>query len=248
MTGPGEAEPVIEYADTNYPNIDYSQAIFRQLHEEGFEISGWWGLNEYRAEVDDSPAVFGINVSAFIKGYGDNPSLKVSCREGETSVIFDADDFIMTDFQSYTIPVTYRIGEDEAKTSNWSSLTTNKGAGLFGAKAEDFLRKVYGAEKAFFRLKESNGSTHSMSLDMSGAEKVIDAAAAACGFSTLDLSWDDYKAIQTMLNAGGYNAGAPDGQWGNRSKEAMKAFQAASDLPETGAPDRETLRVMGLEF
>ncbi|WP_209508267.1 peptidoglycan-binding domain-containing protein [Ruegeria sp. HKCCSP335] len=243
-----EINPTIEYADPNYPGIDYSMPVFAQLDKEEFEISGWWGISEFKAEIDDSPGVFAINVSAFTKGYGDNPSLKIRCVEGQPSVIFDTDDFIMGDVRSSNIQVTYRIDEAEAQTTNWNQLTTNKGAGLFGAKAEDFLRKVYDAQKTVFRLKETDGETHSMSIDMSGANKVIDLTAAACGFSTLDLGREDYKAIQTMLNAGGYDAGTADGQWGKGSKAAMKAFQAANNLPETGAPDRETLRVMGLEF
>lgn len=51
-----------------------------------------------------------------------------------------------------------------------------------------------------------------------------------------------------MLNAGGFPAGTPDGQWGGGSKKAMTALQPANGLPETGAPDRETLRKMGLDF
>ncbi len=243
-----DVNPSIEYADPNYPDIDYSKPVFAQLDKEEFEISGWWGINEFNAEIDDSPGVFAINVSAFTKGYGNNPNLKIRCIEGEPSVIFDTDDFIMGDVRSSNIQVTYRIDEAEAQTTNWNQLTTNKGAGLFGAKAEDFLRNIYDSQKTVFRLRETDGETHSMSIDMSGANKVIDLTAAACGFSTLDLGREDYKAIQTMLNAGGYDAGTPDGQWGKGSKSAMKAFQAANELAETGAPDRETLRVMGLEF
>ena len=106
------------------------------MDKEEFEISGWWGINEFNAEIDDSPGVFAINVSAFTKGYGNNPNLKIRCIEGEPSVIFDTDDFIMGDVRSSNIQVTYRIDEAEAQTTNWNQLTTNKGAGLFGAKAE----------------------------------------------------------------------------------------------------------------
>ncbi|MEP4959778.1 MAG: peptidoglycan-binding domain-containing protein [Roseobacter sp.] len=239
--------PELAWADLNFPEIDYSKPIFASLHGEDYQISGWWGVSEYKAEVDDSPAMFGINVNGFTSGYGNNPSIKIGCREGTSSIIFDADDYLLTNHRSDYISVTYRLDEQKALTTNWNKITSSKGAGLFNQKAEAFMRKLYGSQKAFFRLSEKDGETHSLSLDMSGVDVVLDSAAAACGFSLLELTKDDYKAIQTMLNAGGYPAGNPDGQWGAGSKRAMKAFQAENGLPETGAPDRETLRAMGLE-
>lgn len=237
----------LAWADPNFPEIDYSKPIFASLHGEDYQIVGWWGLSEYKAEVDDSPAMFGVNVNGFTTGYGNNPSIKIGCREGTSSVIFDADDYLVTNYRSDYISVTYRLDEQKALTTNWNKITSSKGAGLFNEKAEAFMRKLYGSQKAFFRLSEKDGETHSLSLDMSGVDVVLDSAAAACGFSLIELTKDDYKAIQTMLNAGGYPAGTPDGQWGAGSKRAMKAFQADNGLPETGAPDRETLQAMGLE-
>ena len=238
----------LAWADPSHPDIDYSKAIFRSLDNEGFEIVGWWGLRKYKADVDDSPAVQGLNVSEFTEGYGDNPSLNIGCLEGDASVIFNADDFLMSDYRSNSFAVTWRIDDQEARTTNWSQLTSNKGAGLFGRKGEDFMRKLYGAEKAFLRLSEKGGETHSISIDLAGVDTVIDAAAVACGFSTLDLENADYKAIQTMLNAAGFNLGTPDGSWGPASKRAMMKFQEENGLPATGAPDRESLRAMGMEF
>ncbi|MDE4061167.1 peptidoglycan-binding domain-containing protein [Phaeobacter gallaeciensis] len=241
-------ETKVAWADPTHPDIDYDQSIFRQLDNEGFEVVGWWGLKKYQAEVDDSPAVFAINVNAFTEGYGDDPSLKIGCQEGTASVVFDTDDYILTDSRANSISVTYRIDDSEAQTGRWSKLSGSKGAGLFNADGEAFLRKLYGSKKTFFRLRERDGEIHSMSLNMAGTDVVIDAAAAACGFSTLELTRDDYKAIQTMLNAGGFNAGDPDGVWGNGSKKALRKFQEANGLSATGAPDRKTLKAMGLDL
>jgi Putative peptidoglycan binding domain len=240
-------EPILDWADPNYPEIDYSKPIFGSLYAQDYRISGWWALTEFKAEVDDSPAMFGINVDGFTSGYGNNPSIKISCREGTASVIFDADDFLLTNHRSDYIPVTFRIDDEKALTTNWNKITSSKGAGLFDREGEAFMRKLYGSKKAFFRLSEKDGETHSLSIDMSGVDVVIDAAAAACGFSLIELTTKDYKAIQTMLNAGGYPAGTPDGKWGHGSKRALKAFQAANGLPETGVPNVETLKAMGLE-
>jgi len=58
---------------------------------------------------------------------------------------------------------------------------------------------------------------------------------------------DDYRAIQALLNAVGFDAGALDGKWGPRSQRAMRAFQAFAGLPESGAPDRLSLERLGFD-
>lgn len=72
--------------------------------------------------------------------------------------------------------------------------------------------------------------------------------AAACDVSLLDLERNDYRAIQTLLNNAGFDAGTPDGVWGTGSQDAVEAFQKANNLPVTGAPDRATLEAMGISF
>ena len=96
------------------------------------------------------------------------------------------------------------------------------------------------------RLTGDRGQLYDLSLKMDGSERVFDEVAGACQFSLLDLDREDYKAIQTILNAAGFNAGTPDGQWGPGSRNAMAGYQASVGLPETGAPDRATLVEMGI--
>ena len=243
--GPGVASKP-DWADPNHPEIDYDIEVFKQLAAGDFAIIGWWGIEHSRAALDDSPQVFAINVSDYGTGYSDHPSLKVLCHEGEARVIFDADSFIMGDYQSNTLPVTVRIGNEEAIPQRWSKLTSNKGAGLFGAKAQDFIRKLVGEGKVFMRLEGDRGQLHDLSLKLDGSERVFEEVAGACQFSLLDLDREDYKAIQTLLNAAGFDAGTPDGQWGPGSRNAMAGYQASVGLPETGAPDRATLVKMGI--
>ncbi len=52
----------VDWADPAYPNIDYGRSIFSQLNREGFRISGWWGISETKAAVDDTVQIFAINV------------------------------------------------------------------------------------------------------------------------------------------------------------------------------------------
>ncbi|MBU2998654.1 peptidoglycan-binding protein [Roseovarius nubinhibens] len=244
---PEGAEAGPDWADAAHPEIDYSKAIFSQLHREKFTIHGWWGLSQDRAAIDDSPKIFGINVSEYKEGLQlSTPKLYVSCKEGETSVVFDADDYILSDYNVNTVPVTYRIDGQDAVQDRWSKLTSSKGGGLFGAQGQRMIRQLYDAEKLFVRLTEKNGKTHDATFQLAGGQAVFDAAAAACGFSTLDLTAADYRAIQTMLNSAGYEAGTPDGVWGAGSAQEMRAWQAENGLATTGAPDRASLAAMGM--
>lgn len=242
---PGSVERP-EWADPEHPEIDYTKQIFTELDAEGYEIHGWWGLLETRAEIDDTPVAWAMNVSAFQEGFmPTNPALHISCREGTASVVYDTATFLMGDYSTSTMPTSYRIDDEPAQTGNWGKLTSSKGTGLFDGSGEDMMRRLYDAEKIFLRI-EDRGTRHDATFDLAGIKPVIDAVAAACSFSLLDLTTDDYRAIQTMLNAAGLDAGTPDGVWGEGSATAMRQWQAQNGLTATGAPDRATLEAMGV--
>jgi len=54
------------------------------------------------------------------------------------------------------------------------------------------------------------------------------------------------RDVQQALNDKGYNAGAVDGQWGPNTVDAVRRFQQASGLPQTGELERPTLRALGV--
>ena len=57
---------------------------------------------------------------------------------------------------------------------------------------------------------------------------------------------DVVMRAQAALNAAGYNVGAPDGQAGTRTVAAIRQFQAAKELPQSGKLDDATLTALGL--
>jgi peptidoglycan hydrolase-like protein with peptidoglycan-binding domain len=57
---------------------------------------------------------------------------------------------------------------------------------------------------------------------------------------------DRIREIQTALAQKGYYAGDPSGKWDARSVEAMKRFQAANGLTQTGKFDAKSLQKLGL--
>jgi hypothetical protein len=248
---PEEDDPTgaaLPWADPDYPGIDYSLVPFEKAHNEGDRIAGWWVINEERAAIDDSPRVVAINYSAYdANSYTGFTALLAQCREGETSIVFVQDDFLISGMRRNSFDITYRIDSAPAQSTRWNELTTNKGAGLFGLGSEAFLRDLYDADDFFIRLTDGDGQRHDAEFDLAGVQTAVEAVAGACGWSTIDLSRDDYRAIQTLLNAGGFDAGTPDGVWGSGSRSAMRAFQEENDLPPTGAPDRATLEALGVQ-
>ncbi len=237
----------VAWADPKYPQIDYDQSMFRSYDASGFVFNGWWAVENTKSAIDDSPQVYAVNVSDWGSDrVMKHPTLAVACYEGEARVLFNADSFIMTDFQTYRVPVTIRIDSEDATRTNWGALTSNQGAGLFDGPAQDMIRSLNGASKVFLRLEENNGGKHDLNLDMSGSDEAFKAVAQACGFSLIELTKEDYRAIQTMLNAAGFDTGTPDGVWGNGSRDAMRAYQAQNNLEPTGAPDEATLAAMGV--
>jgi len=54
------------------------------------------------------------------------------------------------------------------------------------------------------------------------------------------------RAVQQALNDRGYNAGPVDGHWGATTQEAVKRFQRASGLPDTGELAPSTLSALGV--
>jgi len=235
-----------EWADTRFPDIDYSLAPFQLAHEEGDEISGWWTIETDVAVIDDSTTIIAFNHSAYQpRTYGNVTALMARCSEGETALIMVQDQFLTSEFRTSGLPTAYRIDQQPTVESRWNTLVSNQGVGLFGQQAEQFIRNIYDAERLFIRVTDSRNRRVDVNFDLAGGQQAFDKVASACGWTTLDLSREDYLAIQTLLSAGGYDAGTPDGIWGEGSRRAMAAYQADQGLPETGAPDRSTLETLG---
>lgn len=54
--------------------------------------------------------------------------------------------------------------------------------------------------------------------------------------------------VQLALNSGGYCRCKVDGIWGRETEKALRSFQKDNGLRETGVPDLETLKRLGISF
>ncbi|HXG66583.1 MAG TPA: peptidoglycan-binding domain-containing protein [Blastocatellia bacterium] len=52
--------------------------------------------------------------------------------------------------------------------------------------------------------------------------------------------------IQTALSKAGYFEGETTGEYNEETREAMKRFQAAKGLPDTGLPSAHTIKLLGI--
>ena len=187
LVAPSEPIPsVIEqptWADANFPDIDYSDATFASLAKEGMKMMGWWAVNEIKAPIDDSLSVSAINVSAVKRGgLNGDTTLIARCQEGETALIFNADTYLMSEYDRYSLPTVYRIDDQPSVTTNWGTLTSNQGVGLFGSEATRFLTQVEGAKKLFVRVTEKNGQNHDAIFMLDGMPAINARLKAACGW------------------------------------------------------------------
>lgn len=80
------------------------------------------------------------------------------------------------------------------------------------------------------------GGTPSVDPSLQRAESVL---------SKSDLRQEDVRKIQSALNEAGYNAGPVDGIWGNRTGQALRNFQEAKGLDDTGRLDEQTILALG---
>ncbi len=54
------------------------------------------------------------------------------------------------------------------------------------------------------------------------------------------------RSVQQALNDRGYDPGPVDGQWGSNTEDAVRQFQQASGLPQTGELEGSTLAALGV--
>jgi len=66
------------------------------------------------------------------------------------------------------------------------------------------------------------------------------------GAGEMDLTTDQIRQIQIVLNERGFNIGRPDGRLGRRTVEALTAFQRKQGFQATGRIDAQTASALGV--
>ncbi len=103
-----------------------------------------------------------------------------------------------------------------------------------------------------YHLKPSRGPVREGRTDSEGWTRIFDpvgvtSALLTTGDQTYELQLkdeapsDSTSAAQSLLNAGGFEAGPIDGELGAQTRAALVAFQRVAGLEVTGEPDHPTL-------
>jgi len=121
-----------------------------------------------------------------------------------------------------TSPDTYDVASFEATS-------------LLAALADGNCRK--NPDARFFQVVE--GITIAIEEDrVRDASPIVNATQ---GDRSVQIYRETMRRVQTRLTKAGYNTGGVDGAFGPKTSAAIKAFQRASGLAETGLPDQLTL-------
>ena len=144
-----------------------------------------------------------------------------------------------------------------AGSSAWSQTTQGPGKGQ--AQTEDGKGKRTGEEKMEARGAQEPGRMETerkkgeTEMEARGAQKpgrMEKSGAESMGTKeNLGESWatQDVKKAQEALKSKGHNPGSMDGVMGSQTRQAIKAFQKANGLKETGSLDAETAEKLGVE-
>jgi membrane-bound lytic murein transglycosylase B len=119
----------------------------------------------------------------------------------------------------------------------WSDATRAMEAQLFlpaGAQGPALL--LYPNFQAIKRYNSSDRYALSVSLLARAFEGRGGTLAAPWPTHLGSLTRDDIYDLQVLLNAQGFSAGSPDGQFGSNTRSAVRAFQRARGLPADGFP------------
>lgn len=83
--------------------------------------------------------------------------------------------------------------------------------------------------------------SHDYVKEQAASANMVSASRAAARTLKVGSTGDDVKALQTNLNLLGYNAGTPDGIFGNGTKNAVISFQKVYGLSADGIAGTNTL-------
>ncbi len=226
------------------PDAMIDHHLVRGKVNDGAWLAGWWTV-----ETDDDWQLFtATNFSSWLAdddSTGFRALLEVSCEDDQYQVTVIAREGGLFGLGS-ALDVDYRLDEVSVYNTDWRVLDGGQTVMLDGVDAHDLAIGMTASRTLRLEIWDSHDKLRTVSLDLDGIRDVSDVAFEECTGEALVFSRQDYRLIQTLLNIAGHDAGAADGVWGPRSQGAMRQYQHAAGITETGQPDRQTLRLLGL--
>ena len=233
------------WADSRHPDIDYTNPLFQNAYEGGAQISGWWTISSNRG----SDSLVAQNLSQYFPDAALDKRgmlLQIRCTSdlAEVSIIRPGQFFA----GGRGVDVSYRTDNGPFVREVWAA-TTGGGASIEDADAIAFIDGINRARMLSVDVSDAGRSPQSADFQLAGFYEVEAIARSVCSQRPtipIELSRQDYRLVQSILNVAGFNAGIADGVWGRNSERAMRDYQVSAGLVPTGRPDRPTLEKLGL--
>lgn len=112
----------------------------------------------------------------------------------------------------------------------------------WGCKHADKRDPLEGAAETTAPPKEAKKAPAAVHVEAPKSESGIPLATGPAGL----LVDGGVAQLQRALDKAGFQAGEP-GKFDRKTTDALRGFQEREELPRTGAPDRETLKKLGLD-
>jgi localization factor PodJL len=161
-----------------------------------------------------------------------------------------AANFGLADSQ-YNLGILYARGlgleKNLVESYKWFALAAAQGDGDAANKRDELANMLSKEELAEARLAVANWTEAPRSAAANEVELKPSWSAPADTVSRATYSGDPRDMVmlaQKLLAKRGFDPGAPDGQVGNRTREAVRAFEEASGLPVTGKVSAELLKAL----
>ncbi len=110
------------------------------------------------------------------------------------------------------------------------------------AKQDQSTQKSQGVQQT----EQNNQQVSKQSGQQTAGRQQGDGPSMSYDARSLDES--QVRQIQQALNKKGFHAGNADGTWGEETRQALRNFQRAQDMKETGHLDERTVSALGVQF
>jgi hypothetical protein len=129
-----------------------------------------------------------------------------------------------------------------AGCSSWHTMDKTEGTALGGAGGAVAGAVVAGPVGAVVGGVGGAYAGH----ETAGKEQTVRSSTYSSSTASSRYDPTTVRNVQQALNDKGYNPGSVDGQWGPNTEDAVRRFQQASGLPQTGELEGSTLTALGV--
>lgn len=143
---------------------------------------GNWKNHKAKDAITDFETTAWLTDGTVVAGSvgGDGASLMTACRNNQTEFYIDWDRYVTTGGIDARQPVTYRIDQKPAVTSNWQISTDFEAT--FAPRAIGLLRNLKGATSFIVATVPYGATEVRVTFDIAGINQVIEDIAARCGW------------------------------------------------------------------